>query len=186
MPLHAWRLPREEPRRRLHELERTLDMRAKLRGQLQLAVGDEGKFHASTSQVIAESHFSQIIAESDFERNGRCGGGCHEDATVAIRLQEGHSSRRTQPCIGSKKDLLLNLLLLLRNRRDDERVGVPSEIDGNLPIAAFMSQLQEYGGLGRSSMNGCVIIIWTPLQIEAGSSLGSLSLRRLCAIQLPI
>jgi hypothetical protein len=32
MPLHAWRLPREEPRRRLHELERALDLRVKLRG----------------------------------------------------------------------------------------------------------------------------------------------------------
>jgi hypothetical protein len=43
MPLDAWRLPREEPRRRLHELERALDLRAKLRGQQQLAVGDKGK-----------------------------------------------------------------------------------------------------------------------------------------------
>ncbi len=44
MPLHAWRLPREEPRRRLHELERAHDVSVKLRGRLQLAVGvDEGK-----------------------------------------------------------------------------------------------------------------------------------------------
>jgi hypothetical protein len=43
MPLHAWRLQSEEPRRRLHELERALDLRAKLRGRLQLAVGDDGK-----------------------------------------------------------------------------------------------------------------------------------------------
>jgi hypothetical protein len=43
MPLHAWRLPREEPRRRLHELERAHDLRAKLLARLQLAVGDEGK-----------------------------------------------------------------------------------------------------------------------------------------------
>jgi hypothetical protein len=45
MPLHAWRLPREEPRRRLHELERADNLQAKLRGRLQLAVGDdvEGK-----------------------------------------------------------------------------------------------------------------------------------------------
>jgi hypothetical protein len=43
IPLHAWRLPREEPRRRLHELERAHDLRAKLRGQLQLAIGDEVK-----------------------------------------------------------------------------------------------------------------------------------------------
>ena len=43
MPLHAWRLPREEPHRRLHELERALDLRAKLLGQLQLAAADEGK-----------------------------------------------------------------------------------------------------------------------------------------------
>jgi hypothetical protein len=43
MPLHAWRSLREEPRRRLHELERTLDLRAKLRGRLQFAVGDESK-----------------------------------------------------------------------------------------------------------------------------------------------
>jgi hypothetical protein len=42
--LHAWRLPREEPRRRLHELERAHDLRAKLSGRLQLAVGVyEGK-----------------------------------------------------------------------------------------------------------------------------------------------
>jgi hypothetical protein len=43
MPLHAWRLPREEPRRRLHELEWAHDLRAKLRGQLQLAIIDEVK-----------------------------------------------------------------------------------------------------------------------------------------------
>jgi hypothetical protein len=43
MPLHAWRLPREEPRRCLHELERALNLRAKLRGRQQFAVGDEGK-----------------------------------------------------------------------------------------------------------------------------------------------
>jgi hypothetical protein len=44
MPLHAWRLPREEPHRRLHELERALDdLRAKLLGRLQLAAADEGK-----------------------------------------------------------------------------------------------------------------------------------------------
>jgi hypothetical protein len=43
MPLHAWRLPREEPRRRLHEFERAHDVRVKLRARLQLAVGIEGK-----------------------------------------------------------------------------------------------------------------------------------------------
>jgi hypothetical protein len=43
MPLHAWRLPHEEPRRRLHELERAHDLRAKLRGRLQLAVNDKDK-----------------------------------------------------------------------------------------------------------------------------------------------
>jgi hypothetical protein len=44
LPLDAWRLPREEPRRRLHELEGALDLRAKPRGRLQFAVGgDEGK-----------------------------------------------------------------------------------------------------------------------------------------------
>jgi hypothetical protein len=43
MPLDAWRSLREEPRRRFHELERTLDLRAKLRGRLQFAVGDENK-----------------------------------------------------------------------------------------------------------------------------------------------
>jgi hypothetical protein len=41
MPLHAWRLPRKKPRRHLHELERALDLRAKLRGRQQIA--DEGK-----------------------------------------------------------------------------------------------------------------------------------------------
>jgi hypothetical protein len=30
LPLHAWRLPREEPRRRLHELKQALDLREKL------------------------------------------------------------------------------------------------------------------------------------------------------------
>jgi hypothetical protein len=43
MPLHAWRLASEEPRRRLHELERAHDLRAKLLARLQLSVGDEGK-----------------------------------------------------------------------------------------------------------------------------------------------
>jgi hypothetical protein len=43
MPLDVWRLPREEPRRGLHELERALDLRAKLRGRQQFAVGEEGK-----------------------------------------------------------------------------------------------------------------------------------------------
>jgi hypothetical protein len=43
MPLHTWQLPLEEERHRLHELEWPLDLRAKLRGRLQLAVGDEGK-----------------------------------------------------------------------------------------------------------------------------------------------
>jgi hypothetical protein len=43
MPLHTWRLPRKEPSRRLHELERALDLRAKLRDRHQIAVGDEGK-----------------------------------------------------------------------------------------------------------------------------------------------
>jgi hypothetical protein len=43
MPLDAWRMPREEPRRGLHELERALDLQAKLRGWKQFAVGDEGE-----------------------------------------------------------------------------------------------------------------------------------------------
>jgi hypothetical protein len=43
MPLHACRLSREEPRGSLHELERALDLRAKLRGRQQFAVGDEGE-----------------------------------------------------------------------------------------------------------------------------------------------
>jgi hypothetical protein len=38
MPFDARRLPREEPRRRLHELERTHDLRAKLRGRRKIAV----------------------------------------------------------------------------------------------------------------------------------------------------
>ena len=42
-PLDAWQLPREEPRRGLHELERALDLRAKLRGRQEIAVDDEGK-----------------------------------------------------------------------------------------------------------------------------------------------
>jgi hypothetical protein len=43
MPLHAWRLLREEPRRRLHELERAHELSVKLLARLQLAVGDEVK-----------------------------------------------------------------------------------------------------------------------------------------------
>jgi hypothetical protein len=43
MPLHAWRLSREEPRRCLHELARALDVSVKLHGRLQFAVGVEGK-----------------------------------------------------------------------------------------------------------------------------------------------
>jgi hypothetical protein len=46
MPLHAWRLLREEPRRRLHELERAHDVSVKLLARRQLNVGDEGKRHA--------------------------------------------------------------------------------------------------------------------------------------------
>jgi hypothetical protein len=42
MPLHAWRLLREEPRCRLHELERLLNLSAKLLGRQQLAVVNEG------------------------------------------------------------------------------------------------------------------------------------------------
>jgi hypothetical protein len=36
-------LPRKKKRRRFHELERPFDLRAKLLGQLQLAICDEGK-----------------------------------------------------------------------------------------------------------------------------------------------
>jgi len=43
MQLDAWRLPLKKPRRRLHELERALDVSVKLLGRLQLASGDEGK-----------------------------------------------------------------------------------------------------------------------------------------------
>jgi hypothetical protein len=49
MPLHAWRLPREEPHRRLHELERALDVSEKLLGRLQLAADDNFK---SAGEVI--------------------------------------------------------------------------------------------------------------------------------------
>ena len=42
-PLDAWQLPREKPRRGLHELERALDLRAKLRGRQKIAVDDESK-----------------------------------------------------------------------------------------------------------------------------------------------
>jgi hypothetical protein len=49
MNLDAWHLPREEPHRRLHELNRAHDLRAKLRGRLQLAVGDEDKYKKSAS-----------------------------------------------------------------------------------------------------------------------------------------
>jgi hypothetical protein len=43
MPLHAWRLLREEPRRRLHELERARDLSVKFLGRLQLAAVDDDK-----------------------------------------------------------------------------------------------------------------------------------------------
>ena len=86
-PLDAWQMPREEPHRHLHKLERALHLHAKFRRRLQLVVGDEGKCHASTSEVLVES---------DFERIGRRGGGCHEDATVAIRLQEGDFANQKQ------------------------------------------------------------------------------------------
>jgi hypothetical protein len=43
MPLHARRLQSEEPRRRLYELERAIDLRVKMQRRLQFAVGDEGK-----------------------------------------------------------------------------------------------------------------------------------------------
>ena len=45
---------RKKPRFAFDELERALDLRAKLRGRLQLAVGDEGKRHASASEVISK------------------------------------------------------------------------------------------------------------------------------------
>ncbi len=43
MPLDAWQLLREEPRRRLDELERAHDLRAKIHGRLQFAVVNEVK-----------------------------------------------------------------------------------------------------------------------------------------------
>jgi hypothetical protein len=46
-------------------------------------------------------------------------------------------------------------------------MSAPSEIDGTASIAAFLSYLQNYGGLGRSLMNGFVDI-WMSLQMEAG------------------
>ena len=54
LPLHSRRLPRAEPRCRLHELERVHNWRAKLRGRLQCAVGDEGKWRASASEAIGK------------------------------------------------------------------------------------------------------------------------------------
>ena len=41
--LPAWRSLREKTRLGLDQFEQALDLRAKLRGRLQLAVGDEGK-----------------------------------------------------------------------------------------------------------------------------------------------
>ena len=53
MLIHAWRLPREEPRRRLHELERAHDLRAKLLGRRQLAAdGVDDNCHACASEAI--------------------------------------------------------------------------------------------------------------------------------------
>jgi hypothetical protein len=43
MPLHAWRLPREEPLVVFDELEWAHNVSVKLLGRLQLAVGDEVK-----------------------------------------------------------------------------------------------------------------------------------------------
>jgi hypothetical protein len=42
-PLDVWRLPRKEPRRGFHELERALDLRAKLRGRQEIGVEEEGE-----------------------------------------------------------------------------------------------------------------------------------------------
>jgi hypothetical protein len=50
---------------------------------------------------------------------------------------------------------------------NEKIMSAPSEIDGTASIAAFLSYLQNYGGLGRSPMNGFVDI-WTSLQMEAG------------------
>ena len=68
------------------------------------------------------------------------------------------------------------------DEEEDERVGGPSEIDGNLSIAAFLSQPQKYGGLGRSSMNGCVRICrWRQVRAWLGRREGS---EKLCATVL--
>jgi hypothetical protein len=42
---------RKQPRIGLHDQDRALDLRAKLRGRLQLAVGDE---HSSAGEVIGK------------------------------------------------------------------------------------------------------------------------------------
>ena len=56
---------------------------------------------------------------------------------------------------------------------NEKIMSAPSEIDGTASIAAFLSYLQNYGGLGRSPMNGFVDIygrlcIWK----QAGSDHG--------------
>jgi hypothetical protein len=50
--LPALRSLREKQQRGLDEFEHTHDLRAKLRGRLQFAVGDEGKRHRSASEAI--------------------------------------------------------------------------------------------------------------------------------------
>jgi hypothetical protein len=53
MPLHAWRLPREEPRRHLHELKRAHDVSVKLFGRQHLAAVEvDDNRHASVREEI--------------------------------------------------------------------------------------------------------------------------------------
>jgi hypothetical protein len=51
MPLHAGRLTREEPLRRIHELERARDLSVKFLGQLQLVAGDDDKSAGEAIEV---------------------------------------------------------------------------------------------------------------------------------------
>ena len=48
---------------------------------------------------------------------------------------------------------------------NEKIMSAPSEIDGTASIAAFLSYLQNYGGLGRSPMNGFVDI-WTDVSAD--------------------
>jgi hypothetical protein len=63
---------------------------------------------------------------------------------------------------------------------NEKSMSAPSEIDGNASIVAFLSYLQNYGGFGRSPMNGFVELInghlcrWKQAGSDHGRTVGTL------------